>query len=645
VGVAASYTLQVTNTGTAATTAVATITDTIPAGLTIGTLPAGCTAAGQTVTCSIASGLAVSASISFVIPVTPTAAAVPSVTNTASVSGGGDAGCPAALRCIDTEGPTGVNAPQLTLTKTASASPWTVGVAASYTLQVTNTGTAATTAAATITDTIPAGLTIGTLPPGCTAAGQTVTCTIASGLAVSASISFVIPVTPTAAVVPSVTNTATVGGGGDSGCPAAPRCSDTEGPTGVTTPQLTLTKTASASPWTVGVAASYTLQVTNTGTAATTAAATITDTIPAGLTIGTLPAGCTAAGQVVTCTIASGLAASANVSFVIPVTPTAAAIPSVTNTASVGGGGDASCPAAPRCTDTEGPTTVGNANVPLLTLTKTASASPWTVGVAASYTLQVTNTGTAATTALATITDTIPAGLTIGTLPAGCTAAGQTVTCTIASGLAVSASTSFVIPVTPTAAAVPSVTNTATVSGGGDAGCPAASRCIGTVGPVVVNLPASADLEITKSADNLTPAVGATVSFTLTIRNLGPSTATNVVVTDALPSGYTFVSTTASQGSYTAPTWAAGTLAVGQSATLQIRALVNPAGDYRNVASISSDLTDPVMSNNSNAVILVPAGSTPPVPVPAADPRVLFIMLLMLLGLGIYRVRRDGLRY
>ncbi|MCX7034371.1 MAG: hypothetical protein NT046_10435, partial [Arenimonas sp.] len=104
---------------------------------------------------------------------------------------------------------------------------------------------------------------------------------------------------------------------------------------------------------------------------------------------------------------------------------------------------------------------------PQLTMTKTASAASFTLGVPASYTLSVQNTGTAATTAATTITDTIPTGLTIGTLPAGCTAAGQTVTCTVAAGLAVSASTSFVIPVTPTLAAGASVVNTATVSGGG----------------------------------------------------------------------------------------------------------------------------------------------------------------------------------
>ncbi|MBW8851907.1 MAG: DUF11 domain-containing protein, partial [Xanthomonadales bacterium] len=555
VGVPASYTLQVSNTGTAATTATSTITDTIPTGLTIGTLPAGCTAAGQTVTCTIASGLAAGSSTSFVIPVTPTTAAQPSVTNTASVSGGGDTTCPAAARCTSTVGPTPVNAPVLTLTKTASAASFTVGVPASYTLQVSNTGTSATNAVSTITDTIPTGLTIGTLPAGCTAAGQTVTCTIASGLAAGSSTSFVIPVTPTLAAGTSVTNTATVTGGGDPTCPAAAHCTSTAGPTPVNAPVLTLTKTASAASFTVGVPASYTLQVSNTGTAATTATSTITDTIPTGLTIGTLPAGCTAAGQTVTCTIAAGLAAGSSTSFVIPVTPTTAAQPSVTNTATVSGGGDPTCPAAAHCTSTAGPTPV---NAPVLTLTKTASAASFTVGVPASYTLQASNTGTAATTATSTITDTIPTGLTIGTLPAGCTSAGQTVTCTIASGLAAGSSTSFVIPVTPTTTAQPSVTNTATVSGGGDPTCPAAAHCTSTAGPTPVNAPV---LTLTKTASAASFTVGVPASYTLQVSNTGTA-ATNAVstITDTIPTGLTI------------GTLPAGCTAAGQTVTCTIAA-------------------------------------------------------------------------
>ena len=85
----------------------------------------------------------------------------------------------------------------------------------------------------------------------------------------------------------------------DSGSGAAPivDLGAFEKQTNSTLSQLTLTKTASAASFVVGTPASFTLQLSNTGTAATTAASTITDPIPAGLVIGTLPAGCAATGS------------------------------------------------------------------------------------------------------------------------------------------------------------------------------------------------------------------------------------------------------------------------------------------------------------------------------------------------------------
>ena len=133
----------------------------------------------------------------FIIPVTPTASATTG-NNTAYVTGGGDPACAGATDCPGSVS-VDLNAPQLTITKSASPNPFVVGQAASYTITVTNNGTAPTTATATVTDAIPTGLTIGTLPAGCSAAGQNVTCTIAAGsrhrVAVQA---FTIPVTPTA---------------------------------------------------------------------------------------------------------------------------------------------------------------------------------------------------------------------------------------------------------------------------------------------------------------------------------------------------------------------------------------------------------------------------------------------------------------
>ncbi len=756
VGTPATYTLQVSNTGTAATTATITITDTIPSGLTLGTLPAGCTAAGQTVTCTVAS-LAVGASTSFVIPVTPTVTAVPSVSNTATVSGGGDPTCPVAARC-DSTVVTPVNAPELTITKTASGASFVVGTPASYTLSVQNTGSAATTAAATVTDVVPASLTLGTMPANCSAAAQTVTCTIAAGLAVNATVDFVIPVTPTAAATPSVQNTASVGGGGDPGCPGLPRCTSTID-TPVNSPALTITKTASAASFVVGTPASYTLSVQNTGSAATTAAATVTDVVPASLTLGTMPANCSAAAQTVTCTIAAGLAVNATVDFVIPVTPTAAATPSVQNTASVGGGGDPGCPGLPRCTSTiDTPV-----NSPALTITKTASAASFTVGTPASYTLSVQNTGSAGTTAAATVTDVVPASLTLGTLPANCSATGQTVTCTIASGLAVNATVTFVIPVTPTAAATPSVQNTASVGGGGDPGCPGLPRCTSTIDtpvlgpnvtlaksanpasgslvvvgatitytlqatvsdapltaafqltdtlgagllrgavtagpftcsagePLVCSLPsgtatgtyslsytatvqagatgsvnnsvtisgnggdpdpvcspcttthplAIADLQVIKTVDQMTPSFGQVINFSVQVRNNGPDAATNVVVTDALPLGFELLGTTPSQGSYTAPLWTVGNLAVGQVETLVMQVRVRATGNYRNVATVRGDQFDPIDNNNEDSVGPTPPSNPRPAVIPADAPWALLSLMLLMMGMAGLQLRRRG---
>ena len=75
-----------------------------------------------------------------------------------------------------------------------------------------------------------------------------------------------------------------------------------------------------------------------------------------------------------------------------------------------------------------------NINAPALAITKTASPNPFIVGQAASYTITVTNNGRAATTATATVTDTIPTGLTIGTLASRLQCRRSNVTCTIAAG-------------------------------------------------------------------------------------------------------------------------------------------------------------------------------------------------------------------
>lgn len=125
--------------------------------------------------------------------------------------------------------------PKLVVGLEASAKHSEPGKTVNYVITVGNAGPVATTAPIQVRDVVSAGLTLGSLPAGCTASGQTVSCEIAAGLpgrapgAVTAvgraaEIRFTIPVT----VTPGATsggNTVQVWGGGDPACTEASPCS------------------------------------------------------------------------------------------------------------------------------------------------------------------------------------------------------------------------------------------------------------------------------------------------------------------------------------------------------------------------------------------------------------------------------------
>ena len=106
------------------------------------------------------------------------------------------------------------------------------------------------------------------------------------------------------------------------------------------------------------------------------------------------------------------------------------------------------------------------------------------------------------------------------------------------------------------------------------------------------------DLSITKAVNNATPNVGTNVVFTIVVTNTGPSGATGVEVADLLPSGYTYVNHTVTQGTYTSVTgvWDVGAIALSSTATLTLTATVNASGNYTNVATVTN-----VNENDSNS--------------------------------------------
>ena len=101
--------------------------------------------------------------------------------------------------------------------------------------------------------------------------------------------------------------------------------------------------------------------------------------------------------------------------------------------------------------------------------------------------------------------------------------------------------------------------------------------------------------------------VGQPTTFTVVVTNHGPARVTGLVVQDLLPAGLSFVSASASQGSYADATgaWTIGTLLNAQSATLTLAATVTVAGAITNRALVvARDQPDPVASNNSAAAIV-----------------------------------------
>ena len=120
-----------------------------------------------------------------------------------------------------------------------------------------------------------------------------------------------------------------------------------------------------------------------------------------------------------------------------------------------------------------------------------------------------------------------------------------------------------------------------------------------TVNCTITPIP-RADLEITKLVSKKVSHYNDRVVWTLVVKNNGPDTAENAVVSDKLPAGIVYVSDD-SNGAYNPRTgiWRLGDLPVGQSRILKIVTVVKVTNTtIVNFANVSSDTPDPNMTNN-----------------------------------------------
>lgn len=574
-----SLTLTVTNpAANAISLTQLAFTDSLPAGLVVATPSNLNNACGGAATATAGSGsvtlagatLAPNTSCAVSLNVTGTTAGVKnnSVPVTSLEAGAGNT----ANASVTVVAPPGI-------AKVFGAATVALSGSTSLTFTLTNSNATVGLTGVGFTDTLPGGLQVAT-PNGLSGScGSGVISAVSGSNAVSlaggtigatGNCSFSVNVTGIAGGVQNNTTSAVTSTEGGTGGTASASVT-------VLAPDLTITKSHSGNFTQGQTGAAYTLTVTNSGAAPTTGTVTVTDTLPAGLTATAIAGtGWTCTLGILTCTRADALANSASyppIAITVNVAANAPAV--VTNTAAVSGGGDSNT-ANNTATD---PTTV--IQVADLTITK-AHSGTFVRGQSGSiYTLTVNNAGPGPTTGTVTVVDTLPAGLTATAMTGtGWSCTLGTLSCTRSDVLAASASyPSITLTVNVASNAPVQVTNTASVSGGGElnagnnsasdvtaigAGVPATIAAVSGTPQIVSRFSTIAPFSVVVRDSAGYAVQGATVTFNAEGILFGSGLSTAAVTTDA-------------QGGATSPAALSG----GSDGTFLVRASVpgvtNPA--------------------------------------------------------------------
>ena len=391
-------------------------------------------------------------------------------------------------------------------------------------------------------------------------------------------------------------------------------------------PNVTLTKTAStggtdAAP---GATITYTITATNNGTGDATNVQ-LRDPVPSGTAI-TTPAPSASSGYVAdesgvivarlgsgaTSTVGGTLAPgqSATVTYAVTINADAGLGDTIENIATLDFvSADLGLPIS---TVAEADTVVTYPDPGIYKAVTAQSGNTYTFNVT------VTNQGTLATADTVTVAEALGAGGTITAL------SGTGWSCTVGTGVCTRSGTgadalapgaSFpTITVVSTFTPSSAVTNTATVSGGGQPGSGSSPATLNDQSTAAAGASPSAVLSVNKAALTGTISLGTLGGFKIQVRNNGPSTATNATMTDTLPAGLAFASITTSQGacttapsgSQTAITCALGSIAAGYGAviTVRVRADASLLGTtVTNTATATSDVTASPASDSATLTI------------------------------------------
>ena len=449
------------------------------------------------------------------------------------------------LGSVETDGvvisPPPAGPSDLTIAKVHTPNIAAPGGTVTYTVTVSNVGASPSSGTVTVTETPPPGLTVTALAgTGWACIVATKICTRSDALAPGASYSPIMVTTTVGASVTAGTaaNIAVVSGGGEQNT-SNNTASD---PTVIAIPasgvDLAIAKRHSPGTIVPGETITYSVTVANVGGSPSSGAVTVTETPPTGLTVTAL----TGAGwtcTITTCTRSDALApATSYPDITVTASVGASVVPgTVTNTAAVSGGGDAN---AANNTATDPTTITAPASASDLTIAKVHSPSSAVPGQTITYTVTVGNVGASPSSGQVNVTETPPTGLTItGLSGSGWTCIVATTTCIRTDALAPAMSYPGI---TVTASVDPGVapgrlTNIVIVSGGGDSN-PTNNTASD---PATITAPVSGtDLAIAKTGSPSLAAPGQTVTYTLTVQNVGNSASSGTVtVTETPPTGLT----------------------------------------------------------------------------------------------------------